>query len=350
MVVAYSGRVPAEQVVRLEDRSAGLDGVIVIHSTALGPAAGGCRLWHYPSFDQAAEDAFRLAEGMSYKNAMAGLPFGGGKAVLRHPVGDFDRSALFRAFGRAVAELGGRYVTAEDVGTRVSDMQDVAGATQHVTGLEAKPGGLGGDPSPRTAKGVFDAMKSAASFALETDLRGLRVAVQGIGNVGGELCRLLADAGAELTIADVSPARRDRVATILGARVVDVDDIAAADVDVFAPCALGGVLDERSVGAMKAKLVCGGANNQLATPDVADMLLDRGITYVPDYVANAGGIISVTAEYLDESAALVDMRVAQIGPRVATILDEARRRRLSPAVVADRMAERLIAQGVRRVA
>ena len=350
MVVACSGRVPAEEIVRLEDPASGLDGVIVIHSTALGPGAGGCRLWDYPDFDSAVEDAFRLAEGMSYKNAMAGLPFGGAKAVLRRPSGDFDRAALFRAFGRAVADLGGRYVTAEDVGTRVADMQEVARATRHVAGLEMGPDGLGGDPSPRTARGVFDAIRAAASFVLETDLGGLRVAVQGTGNVGAEVCRLLADAGAILTIADVTPDRRDRLEKILGARVVDADAIVAADVDVFVPCALGGVLDERSVPTLKAKLVCGAANNQLSSPAVADMLFDRGIAYVPDYVVNSGGIISVAAEYLGECPSLVDLRVAQIGPRVATILDEARRQRLSPAVVADRMAERRIAQGARQAA
>ncbi|PKP96600.1 MAG: amino acid dehydrogenase [Alphaproteobacteria bacterium HGW-Alphaproteobacteria-13] len=350
MVVAYPGRAPAEEVVRLEDRETGLDGVIVIHSTALGPGAGGCRLWDYADIDAAAADAFRLAEGMSYKNAMAGLPFGGAKAVLRRPAGDFDRRALFRAFGRAVADLRGRYVTAEDVGTRVSDMREVAAVTRHVAGLEAKAGGAGGDPSPWTARGVVESIRAAASFALESDLRGLRVAVQGTGNVGSEVCRLLADAGAELTIADMAPERRDRLAAILGARVVDVDAIAAADVDIFAPCALGGVLDARSVPSMKARIVCGAANNQLAAPAVADMLFDRGIAYVPDYVANAGGIISVSAEYLGEGAPRVGARVAQIGPRVTMILDEARHRRLSPATVADRMAERLIAERVRRVA
>lgn len=350
MVVAYPGRVPAEEVVRLEDRAAGLDGVIVIHSTALGPGAGGCRLWQYADIDAAAADAFRLAEGMSYKNAMAGLPFGGAKAVLRRPAGDFDRVALFCAFGRAVADLGGRYVTAEDVGTRVSDMREVAGVTRHVAGLEGKAGGAGGDPSPWTARGVVESVRAAASFAFESDLKGLRVAVQGTGNVGAEVCRLLADAGAQLTIADVAPDRRDRLEKILGARVVDSDAIAAADVDIFVPCALGGVLDARSVASMKARVVCGAANNQLAAPRVADMLFERGVVYVPDYVANAGGIISVAAEYLGESAALVDARVAQIGPRVRMILDEARHRCLSPATIADRMAERLIAESVRRVA
>ena len=343
MVVQFSGRLPAVEAVRLEDKSAALDGIIVVHSTTLGPGAGGCRLWHYPDLDQAFTDAFRLAEGMSYKNAMAGLPFGGAKAVLRRPDGPFDRTALFRAFGRAVAALGGRYVTAEDVGTSVADMHEVASETRHVAGLAAVGAAAGGDPSPWTAQGVFGAIEAGAAFALGSDLKGLTVAVQGTGNVGAELCRRLADAGARLVIADVAPGRRDRLATILGARVVGADAIASVEADIFVPCALGGVLDESTVAAMKAKLVCGGANNQLATREIADMLRERGIAYVPDYVANAGGIISVSAEYLGESAASVASRVAQIGPRVSAILEEASRRDLSPATVADETAERLIA-------
>lgn len=347
MVVQFSGRLPALETVRLEDKSVGLDGVIVVHSTTLGPGAGGCRLWHYPDLDHAFTDAFRLAEGMSYKNAMAGLPFGGAKAVLRRPDGTFDRAALFAAFGRAVEALGGRYVTAEDVGTTVADMQDVARETRHVAGLAAVGAAAGGDPSPWTAAGVFGAIEAGAAFALGCNLKGLTVAVQGTGNVGGELCRRLADAGARLVIADVAPGRRDRLATILGARVVAADAIASVDCDIFVPCALGGVLDEPAVAAMKATLVCGGANNQLAAPEFAAMLRDRGITYVPDYVANAGGIISVSAEYLGESAASVASRVAQIGPRVTAILEEASRRGLSPATVADETAERLIASAGR---
>jgi leucine dehydrogenase len=343
MVVQFSGRLPAVETVRLEDKKVGLDGIIVIHSTNLGPGAGGCRLWDYPDLDQAFTDAFRLAEGMSYKNAMAGLPFGGAKAVLRRPDGPFDRAALFAAFGRAVAALGGRYVTAEDVGTTVADMHEVARETRHVAGLAAVGAAAGGDPSPWTAQGVFGAIEAGAAFALGSDLQGLTVAVQGTGNVGSELCRRLADAGARLVIADVAPGRRDRLATILGARVVGAEAIASVDCDIFVPCALGGVLDEPTVAAMKARLVCGGANNQLAAPEVAGLLGDRGITYVPDYVANAGGIVSVSAEYLGESAASVATRVAQIGPRVTAILEEAARRGLSPATVADETAERLIA-------
>lgn len=347
MVVRLARLNPPVECVRLRDPESGLDGVIAIHSTALGPGAGGCRFWTYPDMDAALADAVRLAEGMSYKNALAGLPLGGAKAVLRRPAGDFDRGALFRAFGRAVEELGGRYVTAEDVGTSVADMQEVAAMSRHVAGLPHSEGRAGGDPSPWTARGVFESMQAAAAFALGRELSGLTVAVQGTGNVGADLCRRLADAGARLIIADPSPDRRDRLAHILDARVVHVDDIAGVDADIFAPCALGGALDQDSVGRLKAKLVCGAANNQLAGPEIAALLLDRGITYAPDYVVNAGGIINVSAEYLGEDADDVSARVAEIAPRVTAILERAGREKRSPAAVADEMAEAVIADAQR---
>ncbi|TGX52547.1 Glu/Leu/Phe/Val dehydrogenase [Sphingomonas gei] len=339
-----------EELVRLDEPRSGLSGVIAIHSTALGPAAGGCRLWQYPSDDAALADACRLAEGMSYKNALAGLPFGGAKAVLRLPEGPFDRDELFRAFGRAVRALDGRYVTAEDVGTRVRDMEVVGEETRHVAGRTARGGLAGGDPSPWTALGVFEAMTVAARHALGADLSELTVAVQGTGNVGGILCRMLADAGARLVLADMDPARRDRLAAIHGARIVDVADIAAAEADIFAPCALGGVLDAQSIAAMRAKLVCGAANNQLAGPEAAALLLERGIAYVPDYVANAGGIINVAAEYLGEGPLDAEARVMAIGPRVATILAQAAREGQPPSRVADRMAQDVIASAARLAA
>lgn len=341
---------PPLECVRLHDLDSGLDGVIAIHSTALGPGAGGCRLWSYPDLDHALADAVRLAEGMSYKNALAGLPLGGAKAVLRKPEGAFDRAALFRAFGRAVENLGGLYVTAEDVGTSVADMQDVASATRHVAGLPPVEGRAGGDPSPWTARGVFEAMQAAARFTFDSDLAGLTVAVQGTGNVGADLCRRLADAGARLVIADPSPARRDRLAAILGAKVVGVDDIASAQAEIFAPCALGGALTPEAVRQMKARLVCGAANNQLASPAVADLMMHRGIAYAPDYVVNAGGIISVSAEYLGEDESDVGRRVAKIAPRVAALLDRAVREGRSPALLADEMAEEVIANAQRLAA
>lgn len=349
MVARPTRLTPPVECVRLYDADAGLDGVIAIHSTALGPGAGGCRLWNYVGIDEALADALRLAEGMTYKNALAGLPFGGAKAVLRKPDGDFDRAKLFRAFGRAVESLGGLYVTAEDVGTSVEDMQEVAVATRHVAGLPPIKGRAGGDPSPWTAKGVFESMRAAARFVLDSDLAGLTVAVQGTGNVGADLCRRLADAGARLVIADPNPARRDRLAAILGAEVVGVEEIASVQAEIFAPCALGGALTPEVVRSLRAKLVCGAANNQLASPTVADLLVNRGIAYAPDYVVNAGGIISVSAEYLGEDESDVARRVAEIAPRVAALLDRATREGCSPAFVADEMAEEVIA-GAQRIA
>ena len=350
MVVRLARLAPPLECVRLYDLEAGLDGFIAIHSTALGPGAGGCRLWSYPDASHALADAVRLAEGMSYKNALAGLPLGGAKAVLRRPEGEWDRVALFRAFGRAVEALGGLYVTAEDVGTSVEDMQEVAAVSRHVAGLPSVDGRAGGDPSPWTAKGVFESMQVAAGFALGRELEGLTVAVQGTGNVGADLCRRLADAGANLIVADPNPARRDRLAHILNARVVHIDDIAGVEADIFAPCALGGALDQDNVGRLKAKLVCGAANNQLASPEIAALLVRRGIVYVPDYVANAGGIISVSAEYLGEEGSRVAARVAKFAPRVTAILERASSEKRSPAAIADEMAELVITDAQRAAA
>jgi leucine dehydrogenase len=350
MVARPARLTPPLQCVPLRDPESDLEGVIVIHSVALGPGAGGCRFWSYPDMDHARADAMRLAEGMSYKNALAGLPLGGAKAVLRKPAGEFDRARLFRAFGRAVEDLGGRYVTAEDVGTSVADMQEVASATRHVAGLPPTEGRAGGDPSPWTARGVFESMQAAAAFALGSDLAGLTVAVQGTGNVGADLCRHLAAAGARLVIADPNPAQREELRVTLGATVVGVDEITEVEADVFAPCALCGALNRESVGKLRARLVCGAANNQLASPEVGTMLLDRGIAYVPDYVANAGGIISVSAEYLGETETDVARRVATIAPRVAEILERAARESRSPAAVADEMAEEVIARAQRAAA
>lgn len=341
MVFVSRHSVPAE-FVRLRDDKVGLDGVIAIHSTARGPAAGGCRLWAYDDLNAASADALKLAEGMSYKNAMADLPFGGGKAVLRRPTGDFDRVALFEAFGQAVERLEGRYVTAEDVGTTVADMEAAGQHTRHVAGRTTRAGYAGGDPSPWTALGVFEAMKAAAQFRFGSTLSGLTVAVLGVGNVGLHLCRLLNAAGANLVVADIDPHRAARAVESCGGQAIDVAEIAALPCEVFAPCALGGVLDQATVSGLKAQIVCGAANNQLASPEAAALLLRRGISYAPDYVVNAGGIINVAAEYLGESEQEVRGRVMKIGPRTAAILEQAAESGVSPSLVADRMAEDLM--------
>jgi leucine dehydrogenase len=280
---------------------------------------------------------------MSYKNALAGLPFGGAKAVLRRPADGFDRTALFTAFGAAIERLDGRYVTAEDVGTTMADMEAVARMTRHVAGRTRGAGQAGGDPSPWTARGVFEAMRAGARLVLGSGLEGRTVAVQGLGHVGSDLCRRLAEAGARLVIADIDARRCTHLAAELDARIAQIGEIALADADVFAPCALGGVLTRKTIAAMKARLVCGAANNQLAGVEAAAALLERRIAYVPDYVANAGGITSVAAEYLGEDLANVAERVGRIGPRVTAILEEAFRSGQSPAIVADRMAERIMA-------
>jgi leucine dehydrogenase len=334
---------PPEEIVRLDDPQSGLRGVIVLHSTRFGPAAGGCRFRRYVSEHEASLDALRLAEGMSYKNALAGLPFGGGKAVICEPAGNFDRAALFRAFGRAVASLNGRYVTAEDVGTSVDDMLQVATSTDHVAGLPARPGAPGGDPSPWTALGVLRAMKVAVRRQLGTDLRGLTVGVQGLGHVGFALCGLLHEAGARLIVAEPRSAVAAKAAVLFDAEVMTSKALLEARVHVFAPCALGAVLDKATVASLQAKVVCGAANNQLATSRQGAELAARGILYAPDYLVNAGGIINVAAEYLGWSEEDARARVERIGTRLSEVLDLADGKGMAPHEAADALARSIIA-------
>lgn len=334
-----------EQFVVIDDPESGAKGVIAIHSTSLGPAAGGCRFWSYADQDALATDALRLARGMTYKNAIAGLPFGGGKAVLQRPEGAFDRAAMFRAFGRAVEKLGGQYVTAEDVGTTIADMRAIAEETRHVAGLDKKPGFAGGDPSPWTALGIFKSMQAASRVTLGSDVRGLTVALQGTGNVGSHLAELLHEAGAKLVLADADPARAEALAAKFGARVVSADEILAAEAEIFAPCALGAVLNEVSIPVLRARLICGGANNQLATELDGARLAARGIAYAPDYVVNAGGIINVVAEYLGETEDQVGGRIDLIAERLGEILATAESEGRPSHVVADEMAQKLVARG-----
>lgn len=333
---------------RFEDAATGLHGVIAIHSTALGPAAGGCRFWSYSNPPMMMNDALRLAQGMSFKNALAGLPLGGGKAVLQRPAGDFDRAKLFAAFGRAVQSLGGVYVTAEDVGTGVADMEVVRGETRFVAGLPPQDGRPGGDPSPWTALGVKLAIEAALKWRHGRGLDGATVAVQGLGAVGRDLCRRLHTEGARLVVADVDAGRVAEVARLYGARAVAAEAIHAAPADVFAPCALGGVLGERVVESLGSAIVCGAANNQLASVHDDRRLLDRGVTYCPDYVVNAGGIINVAAEYLGQSGAEVEAAVAAIPARLQHLLARADRENTPAGAVADQMARQMIADAGRR--
>lgn len=334
----------------INDAETGVTGIIAIHSTAIGPAAGGCRLWHYQTQTDLITDAIRLARGMSYKNAMAGLPFGGGKAVLQRPEGDFDRAAIFRVFGEAVATLKGAYITAEDVGTTIADMRAVRRQAPYVAGLEVAEGMAGGDPSPWTALGVFESIKAAARDVLKFDLAGATVAVQGVGNVGARLCRLLRQAGANLIVTDVDETRAATLAGELGAKHVGIDEILGVDADILAPCALGGVLSADTIPDLRVRLVCGGANNQLATETDGQALVDRGILYAPDYVVNAGGIINVSAEYLGETSGQVADRVGQIAGRLLNVFRASAEEQVPPGVMADRLAQQLIAKARRRQA
>ena len=346
-----------EQVTFGCDTASGLRAVIAIHSTALGPAAGGCRMWPYAAVADAVSDALRLSRGMSYKNAMAELPFGGGKAVIIGDQRDKSRQRM-EAFGRLVDSLGGRYITAEDVGTTTTDMEQVARVTRFVSGLDREPGhaadstmSVGGDPGPKTALGVFLGLKAAVRFRLgRASLEGLKVAVQGLGGVGYPLCRLLAAEGAALTVADSRPGAAQRVCAELGALEVPTAAILAQDVDVFAPCALGAIFDARSVPTLRARVVAGAANNQLARDEDGEALLRAGILYAPDYVINAGGIISVAHEYRGSAGwAQVKAEIERIPVRLTEIFERARRESRSTSAVADEMARERLAAGSRRM-
>lgn len=326
------------------DARSGLSAIIAIHSTHLGSAAGGCRYWSYARSDEAVTDALRLSRGMSYKNAMAGLPMGGGKAVILADAHTPKSPELLAAFGRAVDSLGGRYVTAEDVGISDADMVEVSKQTKHVSGLPVAGGAAGGDPGPFTALGIYLGVKAAVRHALKRDnVAGVHVAIQGVGSVGGGLARLLAKDGAKLTLADVNADRAKALAAELGGEAVPADAILTVEADVISPCALGAVLTAESIAALRAPVVAGGANNQLATPDDGWRIHARGITYAPDYVINAGGIINVGLEYLGQGdRAEVEKRIAEIPGRLDTIWQESAASSEPASIVADRMAQKLI--------
>ena len=336
-----------ERVLFCRDPRVGLEAIIAIHSTALGPAAGGTRQWSYASSDDALYDVLRLSQGMSYKNAMAGLRFGGGKAVIVKGPGFTPSDALYESFGAFVDSLNGDYITAEDVGMTPQIMESIARSTKFVTGLPAAEGKAGGDPSPKTAFGIYCGIRAAIAFKLgKDDLDGLRVAVQGVGNVGYHLCRLLHDSGASLVVADIDNDKVARAARAFGAAAAGLDDILFADVDVVAPCALGAVLDEGSIARINATIVAGGANNQLAEPEDGRRLADSGILYAPDYVINGGGIINVACEYygdVDDDG--VTELVARIGPRLTNIFEEAADKGMPTNEIADAQARRRIDAG-----
>jgi leucine dehydrogenase len=331
----------------INDKPTGLRAIIALHSTALGPAAGGCRYWSYLSDAEALTDALRLSRGMTYKNAVAELPFGGGKAVILANAKAPKSPEQLLAFGRAVDSLGGRYITAEDVGMSVEDMRHVHQQTENVSGLPQSGDSAGGDPSPWTALGVFLGIESAVSVRLGNDsLAGLTVAVQGVGHVGAHLCRLLHDAGAKLIVADVNRDNLNAVSTAMPVEVVAPGEILYVDADVLAPCALGNILTAATIPKIKAKVIAGAANNQLSTLADGARLTAREILYAPDYVINAGGIVSVSHEFYGNSSEdAVRADVEKIPTRLRAIFKSAMESNTATNELADDMARRLIAAG-----
>lgn len=339
-----------ELVQLVRDPKSGLTAIIALHSTHLGPGAGGTRFWHYPDPKDAVRDALRLSRGMSYKNAMAGLPMGGGKAVILADEAKSKTPEMLAAFADAVEALAGQYVTAEDVGISEADMALVAQRTQYVSGLPNDDAdAAGGDPGPFTAMGIYHGIKAAVRHKLGKDsVDGVHIAIQGTGSVGGGVARLLAKDGAKLTLADIHEDRVAELARELGAETCASDAIMGVTCDVFSPNALGAVLDDAGIARLDCAVVAGGANNQLARAHHGQMLADRGILYAPDYVINAGGIISVTLEYLcrkhgeDCDINEVRKRIAQIPGRLEEIWAESDASGVSSDQVADRMAQKLI--------
>ncbi|HSH23095.1 MAG TPA: Glu/Leu/Phe/Val dehydrogenase dimerization domain-containing protein [Acidimicrobiales bacterium] len=328
-----------EQVAWYTHRPSGLRAMIAIHSTALGPALGGTRFLPYASEDHALTDVLRLSRGMTYKAALAGLDLGGGKAVI---VGDpraLRSEALLRAYGRFVDSFGGRYITAEDVGTDQADMDLLREETVHVTGTSESVGGSG-DPSPATALGLVHALHAVVDHRFGSpSLEGCSVAVVGVGKVGAALVRHLRAAGAEVAVADIDPVRVQAMVATHGARALEADDALSADVDVLAPCALGAVLDATTIPRLRCAVVCGSANNQLAEPEGARRLADRGILYAPDYVVSAGGIINIAEELVGYDRARATAKLAAIGATTARVLTDADRLGITTIDAADRLAE-----------
>jgi leucine dehydrogenase len=331
-----------EQVVVCQDKESGLKAIICIHDTTLGPALGGTRMWTYDTEADAFEDALRLARGMTYKNAAAGLNLGGGKTVIIGDPRKDKNEALFRAFGRYIQGLNGRYITAEDVGTTVGDMDLIHEETQYVTGV-SPAFGSSGNPSPVTALGVYRGMKAAAKEAFGTDsLEGKVIAVQGVGNVAYNLCRHLHKEGAQLIVTDINKEAVNRAVEEFGAKAVDINDIYSVDCDIYAPCALGATVNDETIPQLKAKVIAGAANNQLKDTKHGDLIHEMGIVYAPDYVINAGGVINVADELYGYNAERAMKRVELIYDNVAKVIEISKRDGIPTYVAADRMAEERI--------
>jgi leucine dehydrogenase len=332
-----------EQLVFCHDKFTGLRAAVAIHDTTLGPALGGCRMWPYASEEEAVVDALRLARGMTYKAAASGLNLGGGKSVI---LGDPDKDkteALFRSFGRYVETLGGRYITAEDVGTSTEDMENIRIETWHVVGVDVTHGGSG-DPSPFTALGVLQGMRACAEEVFgSASLEGRAVAVQGLGHVGYPLCGLLHDAGARLIVTDLRPEIVERAVREFGAKPVEPDEILSISCDILAPCALGAVVNDETLPGFRCSIIAGSANNILLEPRHGETLAERGILYAPDYVINAGGLINVADELESYNERRATKRVMRIYNSVKKIITIAKRDRVPTNVAADTLALERIA-------
>ena len=325
------------------DRATGLKAIVAIHDSRLGPALGGCRFIEYDTDEAALIDALRLARGMTYKAALAGLKHGGGKSVLIRPRGHFDRVALFRAFGKFIDNLRGHYITAEDSGTGLEDMEVIRGVTKHVTGVDPARGGSG-NPSPYTALGVRRGIEACVKHKRGKDkLEGIHVAVQGVGHVGYWLCKELHSAGATLTVADVDPLKVERAQREFGAKAAPITDISAVACDVFAPCALGSALNDRTIPRLKATIVAGAANNQLAEPRHGDDLHARGILYAPDYAINAGGLVNVAQEVLGYDANASREKTLKIFDTILEISERSAKSGTPTYRIADTMVEERLA-------
>ncbi|WP_018923885.1 Glu/Leu/Phe/Val family dehydrogenase [Salsuginibacillus kocurii] len=332
-----------EQVVVCQDKASGLKAIIAIHDTTLGPALGGTRMWKYNSEEEAFEDALRLAKGMTYKNAAAGLNLGGGKTVIMGDPRADKNEEMFRAFGRYIQGLNGRYITAEDVGTTVEDMDYIHEETDYVTGI-SPAFGSSGNPSPITAYGAYVGMKAAAKEAYGSDdLSGKTVAVQGVGNVAYNLCKHLDEEGVSLIVTDIHKPSVERAVNDFGATYVEPDEIYDQECDIFAPCALGAVINDDTINRIKARVIAGAANNQLKSNAHGEQLHENGVVYAPDYVINAGGVINVADELYGYNRERALKRVETVYDNIQRVFDIARRDEIPSYLAADRMAEERIA-------
>lgn len=334
-------RMESSQLQELHFRSdpdTGLQAIIAIHNTVRGPSLGGCRFISYASTDDAITDAMRLAQGMSYKAALAGLPLGGGKSVIIKPEKPFNRQRLMESFGHFVNDLGGRYITAMDSGTQTSDMDAIARHTSFLTCTSES-----GDPAPYTAQGVFEGIRASVKHQFKTDsLGGLSVAIQGLGNVGYEVAKLLDQAGAKLTVSDINQEKVELAVRDFGASTVAPDKVYRVDADVFCPCGLGAILNKDTVEQLRCAVVAGSANNQLADESIGERLLERDILYAPDYLINAGGLIFVYMRYTQDSSEEISKKVGGIESALGTLFNEASRQGRPTNLVANQQAEQII--------